>query len=393
MLKSVTPIIIIERKQLFKLSFPLILLFLFPVFVSAENLSSNPSRINKEISSLEKKIQSKQNKFKQENKKIFQYDEQIAQYAGDLKKLEARQEGLKKEIAKSEAKKQFIQRDLNKAQQVNSEFSKLYFMAVENNYFKVLLNLGKPEQAARNPVYFSYLQKAYANSLNDLLEQTRAQQENQQLLESRLAKLGELVEKKREKSEALTIKRQSRQAYLQDLDKEISESKSQKERLLKDQERLEKLAEKVNMINANARKTSSGMGFAKRKDGLAWPVEGKIIGRFGKSRIAGGVKWRGLLIAAQAGTSVKAVAAGKVVFADWMTGYGYVLIVDHGKNYMSLYGHNQQLFKKVGEKIKAKELIAEVGNSGRSGKPALYFEIRYKGKPVNPKKWLLARKR
>ncbi|MDH3326710.1 MAG: peptidoglycan DD-metalloendopeptidase family protein [Gammaproteobacteria bacterium] len=134
------------------------------------------------------------------------------------------------------------------------------------------------------------------------------------------------------------------------------------------------------------------MSFAKKKGELSWPVSGRVTQKFGRIRAGSKLKWRGVLIETQAGAVVSAVEKGQVVFADWLTGYGFVLIIEHGKGYMSLYAHNQQLLGKVGDQVRKNQHIALAGNSGRSGKPALYFEIRYKGKPVNPARWIVARK-
>jgi septal ring factor EnvC (AmiA/AmiB activator) len=108
---------------------------------------------------------------------------------------------------------------------------------------------------------------------------------------------------------------------------------------------------------------------------------------FGRSRNAGKLKWNGVLIKASEGKDVRAVSHGRVAYADWLRGYGLLLIVDHGDGYMSLYGHNQALYKETGEWIEAGEVIATVGQSGGQQEAALYFEIRHNGKPSNPARW------
>lgn len=121
--------------------------------------------------------------------------------------------------------------------------------------------------------------------------------------------------------------------------------------------------------------------------GLAWPVAGDLLAGYG-GRLPDGRRSSGVLIAAPAGTPVKAVADGTVVFADWMTGYGNILIVDHGNGYMSLYAHAEGLLRKAGEVVKRATPLATVGTSGGQEKPALYFELRHNGAPVNPSAWL-----
>ena len=124
-----------------------------------------------------------------------------------------------------------------------------------------------------------------------------------------------------------------------------------------------------------------------RVGGAGWPLSGNLVSGYG-GRMPDGRASSGLLIAAGLGTPVRAVADGTVVFAEWMTGYGLILIVDHGNGYLSLYGHNESLLKNAGDTVKRGDTVARVGNSGGLAQPALYFELRRNGQPVNPDSWL-----
>jgi septal ring factor EnvC (AmiA/AmiB activator) len=128
--------------------------------------------------------------------------------------------------------------------------------------------------------------------------------------------------------------------------------------------------------------------FSKLRGQLALPVRGELAGRFGSPRSDGGLTWKGLFVTANAGVPVRAVAAGRVVYADWLRGFGNLLIVDHGEGYMSLYGYNETLLKQVGEEIHGGDTVATVGNSGGSGDSGLYFELRHQGKPFDPLTWV-----
>ncbi|MCC8364192.1 peptidoglycan DD-metalloendopeptidase family protein [Lysobacter sp. A6] len=128
-------------------------------------------------------------------------------------------------------------------------------------------------------------------------------------------------------------------------------------------------------------------GPALQVGGLSWPVNGSLLARYG-GPMPDGRTSQGVLIAAPAGTTVKAVADGRVVFADWMNGYGLILIIDHGNGYMSLYAHNDALLRDAGDAVRRGEALASVGNSGGQGRAALYFELRRNGQPVNPDAWL-----
>ena len=137
----------------------------------------------------------------------------------------------------------------------------------------------------------------------------------------------------------------------------------------------------------SARRTTVASAPAMRVGGLGWPVAGNLLASFG-GKLPDGRRSDGVLIGAAAGTAVKAMADGTVVYADWMTGYGNILIIDHGNGYMSLYAHNDGLLRDAGDTVKRGDTVASVGTSGGQDSPALYFELRRNGSPVNPASWL-----
>jgi septal ring factor EnvC (AmiA/AmiB activator) len=118
-----------------------------------------------------------------------------------------------------------------------------------------------------------------------------------------------------------------------------------------------------------------------------WPVNGSLIHRFGE-QLQGELRWKGIVISAREGSDVRAIADGRVILADWLQGYGLVVVIDHGKGDMSLYGYNQDALVSVGDQVRTGQAIAKVGNSGGQGQPSLYFEIRRQGQAVNPQPWL-----
>ena len=131
-----------------------------------------------------------------------------------------------------------------------------------------------------------------------------------------------------------------------------------------------------------------GKPFEQLMGKLALPVKGVVSNRFGTARPDSTVLWKGLFIKAPTGQPVRAIAAGQVVFADWLRGFGNIIIVDHGDAYMSLYGNNETLYKQVGDRIQGGETIATVGNSGGNSDSGLYFELRHESHPLDPMKWL-----
>jgi septal ring factor EnvC (AmiA/AmiB activator) len=173
---------------------------------------------------------------------------------------------------------------------------------------------------------------------------------------------------------------------VEQLTKEINTDNKKLEDLEISQKELEQLIESVQETLANIDFSQPLEGIKHLKGKLKWPTKGKHIQKYG-SRLTGGLRSNGVIIKADEGSAVKAIHYGRVVYADWLRGFGLMLIIDHGKGYMSLYGYNQALYKQVGDWVEVDETIAIVGQSGGRKESALYFELRSKGKPFNPKRW------
>ncbi|ENO83758.1 murein hydrolase activator EnvC family protein, partial [Thauera linaloolentis] len=144
----------------------------------------------------------------------------------------------------------------------------------------------------------------------------------------------------------------------------------------------------VGEVRSSAGITPTGVRFAQLRGQLRFPVRGELVGRFGAPRAEGGTTWKGVFIRAGTGADVKAVAAGEVVYSDWLRGYGNLIIVDHGGDYLTVYGNNDTLLKEVGDAVSGGDAIASVGTSGGAGDSGLYFELRHQGRPLDPMQWV-----
>jgi murein hydrolase activator len=253
---------------------------------------------------------------------------------------------------------------------------------------KLLLNQKDPAQAGRVLTYYQYFGRARASQiaainghiaeLNTLDEQLATEEERLTALEAE--QKGEVAK--------LQSARDRRGKALATLEAESKNRAKELERLKDQQGGLEKLVRELRRALERVDKfpTDSKDAFARLRGKLAWPVSGKLLASFGQVR-AGGMKWDGVLVSGNQGTAVRAVYHGRVVYADWLSGLGLLTIIDHGDGYLSLYGHNERLYKDVGEKVTAGDTIATVGDSGGRQTPALYFEIRKAGRPVDPRPW------
>jgi septal ring factor EnvC (AmiA/AmiB activator) len=180
--------------------------------------------------------------------------------------------------------------------------------------------------------------------------------------------------------------RARRGKVLASLQTESRERAEALERMKQEQSALEKLLRELRRATQKFAPPDTKTAFGRLQGKLAWPVAGRLIARFGETRV-GGVKWDGVVIATERGAQVRSVSQGRVVYADWLPGLGLLTIVDHGEGYLSLYGHNDRLFKAAGERVAAGEPIAAAGDSGGRARPELYFEIRKSGRPVDPRPW------
>jgi len=256
---------------------------------------------------------------------------------------------------------------------------------------KLLLNQQDPASVGRMLAYYGYFGRARAERIDSI----RDQLEHLALVRERIAsegrRLAELEAKQEQELASLRTAQQKRTTAVASINTQI---KSQGGEL----KRLESQARGLEKLIADLRKALDNPPVAKKapfeplKGKLPWPVpQGKVLARFGQPRAGGSLRWQGMLIGTERGARVRAPYAGRVAYADWLPGMGLMIVLDHGGGYLSLYGHNDQLFRKVGESVAAGDVIGSVGDSGGSDQAALYFEVRRGREPVNPETWLQRR--
>lgn len=253
---------------------------------------------------------------------------------------------------------------------------------------KVLLNEIDPDQITRTMTYYEYLSRntvqrleAFQRSLQEL-RQTQAK-----VLVTR-AELNDTESRLDKRQQELTSSRKAREQTLAALKTEIRSRRSERDELEADRKRLEKLLEEVQQAIASIPAPNESQPFQSLKNKLPWPVKGKVVSNYGDRYADGKLRRNGLLITTSDEAQVKAIHYGRVVFANWLRGFGLITIIDHGDGYMTLYGHSSSLFTSPGDWVAAGETIAVAGQTGGTDAPALYFEVRHNGTPDNPKRWL-----
>ncbi|PHS30680.1 MAG: peptidase M23 [Methylophaga sp.] len=307
------------------------------------------------------------------NRTLLELKQKIQQHAIELTKIEKRQQ-------QEQHSHDFELTALNK--QIRAAYN-----TSQPNFVKVLLNQKDPASFSRSSVYFHYFNQARQQQLIDINAILQNLTADQKALLAAQKKQQQLYNQQQQKQQALQQQTQQRQATLAALDKKIA-SQDARLALLKEQEQsLQSLLHSLNKPKASTSPTIH-KAFAKRLGSLTWPVKGKVLARYGSSRKLGKLKWRGIMIGSPSGKDVVASAPGRVVFSDWLRGFGLLMIIDHGDQYMTLYGNNETLLKQEGDNVVSGELIAQSGDKGIRQYAGLYFELRHRGNPRNPLKWL-----
>lgn len=255
---------------------------------------------------------------------------------------------------------------------------------------KLLLNQKDPTRAGRMFAYYSYFGRARAEQITRISENLDRLEQLDAEMAAEDERLAALEARRREELLKLDQARTKRGQVLANLQAEAKTRSQTLERMKRQQSGLEKLLRELKRAMEKYPVTvDTKTAFGRLQGKLAWPVAGKLVARFGEARV-GGLKWDGVLVATERGSAVRAVSQGRVVYADWLPGLGLLTIIDHGEGYLSLYGHNDRLYKAVGERVSAGEPVAAAGDSGGRSRPELYFEIRRRGRPVDPRPWFKA---
>ena len=274
------------------------------------------------------------------------------------------------------------------------------YLGGKQEYLKLLLNSQDPNQIARNLQYYQYIARERASllatlrsnlvTLDTLSKSTREQREQ----------LASLRAEQASQKANLVKQQHARKRVLGKISLQLRRQRREITRLQHDENRLSRLVNQLSEMLTQPASNSlfhnnklpdnrfDGRPFYQLKGKLTLPVKGELTNRYGTPRPGSTVDWKGLFLRTSDGQPVKAIAAGRVVFADWLRGFGNLLIIDHGEGYMSLYGNNETLYKQVGDVVRGGDTIAAAGNTGGNENFGLYFELRHESKPLDPMKWM-----
>lgn len=331
------------------------------------------SSVSQELQTTEVEIGKRVNNLKQLNRKLKRQQRQLNSLYKDKREHE-------KKVAQ--------QRELL-GQQLRTAY-----INGQQEYLKLLLNQQNPAAVSRVMTYYDYFNRARTDHIEQALktiqdlEVVKIKIEKQQVVLKKL-KNQELAGKKE-----LEKSYQARAVIVAQLQKELRNKDMQLSQLLENEKNIQQLLQAIREVMPELLKVpNETLPFAKLRGKLQWPAAGTIRNLYGAARTEGRLNWNGILINAPQGQDVHAVARGRVAYAEYLRGYGLLIIIDHGDGYMSLYGQNQSLFKETGDWVESGEVIASIGNSGGQQHSGLYFEIRHNGSPTNPGKWCRKKRR
>lgn len=391
---------------------------LYPISATADERDQLKS-IQQDIAAKERAVRQQQQQrtallaqLKAQEQAIAAATRALRETENSLAQLNRQISAMNASIAKLEKQKASQERNL--AAQLDASFRQGQHTGIQ-----LILSGEESQRGQRLQAYFGYLNQARQETIAQL-RQTREevasqkaeleekQSEQQTLLYEQQAQQAKLEQARNERKKTisglessiqqgqnqLSEMRQNESRLRNSIARAEAAAKARAEREAREAEQVRNKQQEASRKGTTYKPTESEQSLMSRTGGLGsprgqayWPVRGSLLHRYGE-QLQGELRWKGMVIGASEGTEVKAIADGRVILADWLQGYGLVVVVEHGKGDMSLYGYNQSALVSVGTQVRAGQPIALVGNSGGQGRPSLYFEIRRQGQAVNPQPWL-----
>ncbi|TVP59403.1 MAG: peptidase M23 [Halomonadaceae bacterium] len=316
-------------------------------------------------------------------------EREIGRLNSRLRELGQRREQLSKELTQLDGQQKTLESQLQRQRSSLSQQLRAAWMQGDNSAIVLLLNQSDPQNLSRNMTYYEYISRDAVTRLKQFRETLAELAQVRQTASSTRDSLDRTRRQTASERDALAGQREQRQTTLEQLRSRISERQSELSELESNRKRLGELLKKAERAVTDIKAPEEAAPFNTLKASLPWPTKGELAARFGQ-RIDSDTNLRhdGIRITAGRGEDVKAVHYGRVIFADWLRGFGLLIILDHGDSYMSLYGSNSSLLYSVGDWVRGGDVIALTGDSGGQSRAGLYFEVRYQGNPQNPMEWL-----
>jgi septal ring factor EnvC (AmiA/AmiB activator) len=317
---------------------------------------------------------------KQADLQIQSARERLAEVRGRRIESEQKLAGLRNEQAQTQ------RAVVDERDELGAEL-KIAYMNGRQEQLKLLLNQRDPAALGRMMAYYGYFGRARAERITSITEHLAHLELLGESIASETARLRDLEEENQRDVRALAGARERRAQTLAEVQAKLRTRNDQLAKLQADAQALEKLVEQLRRAIEEFPELAE-QPFQRVKGKLPWPVKGSLLAKYGQLRAGGPLKWQGVVIAAERGAQVRAPYYGRVVYADWLPGLGLLIVLDHGGGYMSLYGHNEQVYRRVGDRVAPGDALAAVGEAAGLGRPGLYLEIRKGKQTLDPQDWL-----
>ena len=312
----------------------------------------------------------------------------VSRLRAEVAELDQRRHALGERLDSLERRRDEAVRDISVLRASLARYVRAAYATGRQDHFKLLLNQENPATVSRAMTYYAYFNRERARRIRALATDLEELADIRESIARDTAAIARLREQKTATRLSLESERAERRQAVERLKKELGTQGARLARLRQDEEKLAELvAGLARELGDIPRAVDHQVPFETLKGKLPWPTSGSLRARFGTPRGNGDLNWKGVLVAARPGTPVHAVSHGRVAFADWLRGFGLLMIIEHGDGYMSLYGHSESLMKEVGDWVDAGEVIGTVGDTGGRDSSGLYFEIRHRGTPVDPVRW------
>ncbi|MCU7942070.1 MAG: peptidoglycan DD-metalloendopeptidase family protein [Candidatus Thiodiazotropha sp. (ex Cardiolucina cf. quadrata)] len=355
---------------------------------SEQEARAKLEQVKKRIQSLQKQLRSTHGKWEQQSQALQNTEKQIGDFARRIRVTEQSLNRQKRRLAGLESERADARLHLDQHRASLERQLRAGYAMGRQEKLKILLNQQDPAVVSRIMVYYDYFNSARVQQMNTIKESLRHLRSIEREIAQEEQRLQQLLSKNQNQKRQLEAARTGRKKIIASLNKRLKDKGAELDGLKSDEKQLRSLLAQIQQALSDIPLDSTAhVPFNSRKGKLPWPSRGRLVARFGSEREVGKLKWDGVLIAAPEGQEVHAIHHGRVAFADWLRGFGLLLIIDHGDGYMSLYGHNQSLFKETGEWVEPGEVVAQVGNSGGRTSSGVYFGIRHNGQPKNPIQW------
>ena len=368
-------------------------LSLFPLMLPAEEgkvieKKAELAELKKEIAALQAVMQERQSELQKEDNILKDVDLRISEINSNLRDLDRRKQDLHTELSDLQAKKTETVASLQSEQQILAEQLRSAYVSGHEEYIKLIMNQQDPAVVSRMLVYYRYLTESRVRTIHKINQHLDLLKTLESGIQMRSVELKNLINLQRKRWSSLKLAYLEQKKAVLAIRNELAGNQQQIERMHTDEQELLRLIEKLReIIDELLDEERTGTSFKELRGRLKLPVEADVVVRFGARRQIGNMRWKGIILAGELGSDIQAVYNGRVVYADWMRGFGLLLIIDHGDSYLSLYGHNESILVEEGDWVASGQPVASMGKSGGSSKPGLYFEIRHKGKPQNPLRW------